>query len=96
MFRWVGGSLFLMEYVAMRRQKRPSEGPGPGPKLFELYARFEELCETEGPGAADEGDLARVKQQMTAACVAGDEGRFLAFLSKALLLRDRGTGFDYL
>jgi hypothetical protein len=80
----------------MERTPGSFEGPGPGPKLFELYARFEELCEIKGPGAADEGDLARLRQQMTAACIAGDEGRFLENLSKALLLRDRGTGFDYL
>jgi hypothetical protein len=80
----------------MRRHRRPSEGPGPDPQLYELYLQFEELCEIEGPGAADEGDLARLKQEMTTACVAGHEARFLALLSEAMLRRNRGTSLDYL
>jgi len=61
--------------------------------LCELYSQFEELCEIEGPGAADEGDLCRLRHEMTDACMAGDSVTFLDALSKAMLLRD-GTGLD--
>lgn len=74
---------------------RFTEGPGPDRELYELYTQFEELCEIEGPGAADEGDLSRLRQEMTEACLAGNKVKFLDRLSRALELRDRGTTFEF-
>jgi hypothetical protein len=77
----------------MRPNKGPPEGPGPDQSLIDLYSQFEELCEVEGPGAADEGDLCRLRQEMTAACIAGDRVRFLDRLARAMHFRD-GKGLD--
>jgi hypothetical protein len=71
----------------MGPNKGPTEGPGPDP-LFDLYQQFENLCEIGGPGAADEGDLCRLRQEMTDAYLAGDSFTFLDRLSKAMLMRD--------
>ena len=72
----------------MRPKLGPSEGPGPDQALVELYQQFDDLCEIEGPGAADEGDLCRLRQKMTEAFMAGDAASFLALLSEAMLARD--------
>jgi hypothetical protein len=71
----------------------PNEGPGPDQTLFNLYQQFEELCEIEGPGAADEGDLCRLRHEMTDAWIAGDSVAFLGILAEAMSRRD-GTSFD--
>jgi hypothetical protein len=80
----------------MGRFIRLTEGPGPNPKLFALYEQFEQLCDNEGPGAADEGDLSRLRQEMTAACISGNEAGFLAALSEAMLRQAGITNTDYL
>jgi hypothetical protein len=78
----------------MRREKRPREGPDPDPGLVDLFHQFEKLCEIEGPGAADEGDLSRLRREMTDCFLSGDSLAFLATLSQAMRLRD-GIGLDY-
>jgi len=77
----------------MRPNKGPPEGPGPDQTLIDLYMQFEELCEVEGPGAADEGDLCRLRHEMTDACLAGDPVTFMDRLTRAMILRD-GKSFD--
>jgi len=74
--------------IAMRPINGPDEGPGPDSELVEIFHDFEELCEIEGPGAADEGDLARLRQEMTDACAKRNRSAFLDRLAKAMLLRD--------
>jgi hypothetical protein len=76
----------------MRLNRGPPEGPGPNQALVDLFHQFEELCEVEGPGAADEEDLCRLRHEMTEACMAGNARRFLDRLAKAMSLRD-GSGF---
>ena len=80
----------------MERKTRSTEGPGPDPVLYELYVQFEELCLVEGPGAADEGDLSRLRQEMTAAWLAGDKVKFIDRLSRAMTLRDGDANADHL
>jgi hypothetical protein len=77
----------------MRPVKGPTEGPGPDLNLIELFQQFEELCEIEGSGAADEGDLCRLRHGMTEAFTTGNVRLFLDRLAKAMSLRD-GDGFD--
>ena len=77
----------------MRPYQGPHEGPGPDQSLIDLYYQFEELCEVEGPGAADEGDLCRLRHEMTDACLVGDAVTFMDRLARAMLLRD-GKSFD--
>jgi hypothetical protein len=72
----------------MGRILRSTEGRGDEFDLVELYHSFEQLCEEEGPGAADEGELANLKRAMTDAYMRKDCGRFLDALSRAQLLRD--------
>jgi hypothetical protein len=67
---------------------RSTEGRGDDFDLVELYCSFEQLCEEEGPGAADEGELADLKRAMTDAYVRKDAAGFLEALSKAMSLRD--------
>jgi hypothetical protein len=67
---------------------RPTEGRADEFDLVELYASFEQLCEEEGPGAADEGELADLKRAMTDAYLRMDVAAFLDALSKAMSLRD--------
>jgi hypothetical protein len=73
----VSAALYTFWRFDMKRNCRFTEGPGPDRELFDLYTQFEELCEIEGPGAADEGDLSRLKQEMTAAWLRGDKHRFV-------------------
>jgi len=67
---------------------RSTEGRGDYFDLVELYCSFEELCEEEGPGAADEGELAELKRAMTDAFVRHDCAAFLDALSRAQLIRE--------
>jgi hypothetical protein len=77
----------------MRPKQGRTEGPGPDQALIKLFHDFEELCEVEGPGAADEGDLCGLRQRMTEACMANDAMTFLDLLAEAMLRRD-GSKFD--
>jgi hypothetical protein len=72
----------------MGRNMRSTEGHGDKFDLVELYHSFEQLCEEEGLGAADEGELANLKQAMTDAYVRKDCGGFLDALCRAQLARD--------
>lgn len=78
----------------MGRDKRLTEGPRPNRALADLYKQFEDLCEIEGQGAADEGDLCRLRHEMTEACMTGDGARFLAALGEAMWRRDGETTSD--
>jgi hypothetical protein len=74
---------------------RPNEGTAGLERdlMLDLFSEFEELCEIEGPGAADTGDLCRLKHKMTDAFAAGDCSRFLGLLAKAMCIRD-GMSLD--
>jgi hypothetical protein len=88
-FFGLGGSAPMTE-VEMLPLSGSFEGPGPDPKLEVLYEQFEELCLIEGPGAADEGDLCRIRQEMTDAIVARNTFQFLRKLAEGMKLRDGG------
>lgn len=73
---------------------RSAEGTRTSKELMlDLFTDFEQLIESEGPGAADLGDLCEMKHKMTDAFAVGDCSRFLGLLAEAMSLRD-GRQFD--
>ena len=72
----------------MKRKTRFRKGYVVPSELVEMYHSFERLCDEEGPGAADEGELANLIQEMTEAYLRKDRTGFLDALSRAMQARD--------